>query len=243
MTTLPEDINERLALAESLDDRLRGSDAQEVLRYFMENYGRRVALGSSLSYEDQVLTHMMVKTGLPVRVFTLDTGRLFPETYRLMERTNERYNIKIEVFFPDYREVETMVRNHGVNLFYNSVELRHECCRVRKIEPLHRALEGVDVWVCGLRRTQSVTRSDMRLVEYDKADGLLKVNPLIEWSEEKLIQYVDAEHVPYNPLHRKGYPSIGCQPCTRAVTDGDDVRSGRWWWENPDHRECGLHSR
>lgn len=241
--TLPHSEEERQALAARLNSELADKQPEEVLRYFMENFPGQVALGSSLSYEDQTLTHIMVGTGLPVRIFTLDTGRLFPETYRLIERTNEKYKIKIEVYFPDHKEVEKMVGEHGVNLFYNSVELRHECCRVRKLEPLHRALEGVAVWVCGLRRSQSVTRTDMQLVEYDKADGLLKVNPLIAWSEEQLLEYVKANSVPFNPLHRQGYPSIGCQPCTRAVEPGEDVRSGRWWWENPNHRECGLHSR
>ena len=242
-TSLPTSADECRALAAEFNNRFAKADAIEVLRYFMQAFPGRVALGSSLSYEDQVLTQMMCATGLTPRVFTLDTGRLFPETYNLIERTNERYGIAIEVFFPDWKRVQDMVRQHGVNLFYKSVELRHECCNVRKIEPLHRALQGVDVWVCGLRREQSVTRTSMQLVEYDEADALLKLNPLIDWTEAQLLDYVRQNAVPYNPLHRKGYPSIGCQPCTRAVVDGEDPRSGRWWWERPEQRECGLHVR
>ena len=154
-----------------------------------------------------------------------------------------KYGIKIEVFFPDYHEVQRMVREEGINLFYNSVESRHRCCQIRKLEPLHRAMQGLDVWVCGLRRQQSVTRKNMNLVEWDDIHGLIKVNPLIEWTEQQVWDYIHEHSVPYNKLHDKGYPSIGCEPCTRAVKPGEDIRSGRWWWEDPNHRECGLHQR
>jgi phosphoadenosine phosphosulfate reductase len=153
------------------------------------------------------------------------------------------YGIKIEVFFPDYHEVQRMVREEGINLFYNSVESRHRCCQIRKLEPLKRAFQGLDVWICGLRREQSITRQDMQVVEWDEMHQLIKVNPLISWTEQQVWDYIKMHSVPYNKLHDRGYPSIGCEPCTRAVQPGEDVRSGRWWWESPDHRECGLHQR
>ena len=158
------------------------------------------------------------------------------EFYNLLDRTQAALGISIEVFFPDYRKIQEMVAQHGINLFYESVELRHLCCQVRKVEPLKRALEGTEVWITGLRRSQSVTRTDMQMVEFDEADGLLKFNPLILWSEEQVKDYVRDNGIPYNPLHDKGF-------CTRAIKEGEDIRAGRWWWENPDHRECGLHSR
>ncbi|MBQ9638672.1 MAG: phosphoadenylyl-sulfate reductase [Bacteroidales bacterium] len=242
-TLLPQSVEARRALANELNSRFATAAPEEVLAYFLQAYKGRIALSSSLSYEDQTLTHMICAIDKTTRIFTLDTGRLFPETYNLIERTNERYGIHIEVFFPEHERVQQMVREHGINLFYKSVDLRHLCCNTRKIEPLKRAMQGLDVWICGLRRSQSTTRTDMRMVEYDEADGMLKLNPLIEWSEEQLLQYVRSNAVAYNPLHKRGYPSIGCQPCTRAVDPGEDVRSGRWWWEDPNKRECGLHSR
>lgn len=226
-----------------LNAELEGKSAEEVLRYFLEQYKGRIALSSSLSIEDQVLTDIIVKEAPATRIFTLDTGRLFPETYQLIDHTDMKYGIKMEVFFPDYHEVQRMVREEGINLFYNSVESRHRCCQIRKLEPLHRAMQGLDVWVCGLRRQQSVTRKDMNLVEWDDMHGLIKVNPLIEWTEQQVWDYIHEHSVPYNKLHDKGFPSIGCEPCTRAVKPGEDIRSGRWWWEDPNHRECGLHQR
>lgn len=234
---------EKTAFAASMSTEFLERNPAEVLEYFLKEFPGKAALSSSLSYEDQVLTDMMVRIRKDARIFTLDTGRQFPETYELIDRTNMQYGISIEVFFPDFRKVQEMVREHGINLFYDSVELRHKCCEIRKIEPLKRALHGVDVWISGLRRSQSVTRAGMQMVEYDAADDVLKLNPLILWSEEQVKQYVKENGVPYNRLHEKGFPSIGCQPCTRAVAPGDDIRSGRWWWEDPDHRECGLHVR
>lgn len=226
-----------------LNQQLKDASAEEVIQHFLHTFQGHIALSSSLSIEDQVLTDLLVKSGRPVRIFTLDTGRLFPETYQLIDKTNLTYNIKIEVFFPDYKEVQRMVREEGINLFYNSIESRHRCCRIRKLEPLHRAMQGLDAWICGLRRQQSVTRKDMQLVEWDDLHQLIKVNPLINWTEEEVWDYVRKHHVPYNKLQDKGYPSIGCEPCTRAVKPGEDIRAGRWWWEDPDHRECGLHQR
>ena len=234
---------ERTQLIRDLNERFRDASAQEVVGYFLKAYQGRIALSSSLSIEDQTLTDIIVAQDKAARIFTLDTGRLFPETYQLIEKTNMTYGIKIEVFFPDYHEVQRMVREEGINLFYNSVESRHRCCQIRKLEPLKRAFQGLDVWICGLRREQSITRQDMQVVEWDEIHQLIKVNPLISWTEQQVWDYIKMHSVPYNKLHDRGYPSIGCEPCTRAVQPGEDVRSGRWWWESPDHRECGLHQR
>jgi len=231
------------AKAEELNKILSGKTAEEILGYLAEEFNDRVALSSSLGAEDQVLTDMLVKQKLSTPVFTLDTGRLFPETYDLLDRTCQKYDIKIATYFPDYKSVEEMVNEKGINLFYKSVENRKLCCHIRKIEPLKRAFKGLDAWICGLRRSQSVTRADMQTVEWDEGNNLIKINPLIDWSENEIWEYVDRNNVPVNPLHKKGYPSIGCQPCTRAIFPGEDIRAGRWWWENPDTRECGLHKK
>jgi len=224
-----------------LNDKLASETPENVLSYFANAHAGKMALSSSLGLEDQVLTDMLGKTDKNPNIFTLDTGRLFPETYSLIDTTNMRYGIKIRVFFPDYRAVEEMVSDNGVNLFYESIEKRKRCCHIRKLEPLHRAFAGLEVWICGLRREQSVTRQDMRLVEWDETNKLIKINPLINWTEQQVWDYIRKHGVPYNKLHDEGFPSIGCQPCTRAVKQGDDARSGRWWWEAPEHRECGLH--
>lgn len=220
-----------------------GKSPQELLQYCMEQFGDRIALSSSLSIEDQTLTDMMLAINPKARIFTLDTGRLFPETYALIDKTNLHYGIKMEVFCPQTEALQEMVGKEGINLFYESLEKRHLCCQVRKLEPLSRAFKTLDAWVCGLRRSQSVTRGDMQLVEWDERHNLLKINPLIEWSEEHVWAYIREHRVPYNKLHDQGFPSIGCQPCTRAVKPGEDIRSGRWWWESPEHRECGLHGK
>lgn len=234
MKYTPEDI-------EKLNQQWDKVEPETMLRHFMEIYGDRIALSSSLSAEDQALTDMMLGINPQARIFSLDTGRLFPETYALLDKTNLHYGIKIEVFCPQTEALQEMVNTQGINLFYESIEKRHFCCQVRKLEPLSRAFRTLDAWVCGLRRGQSVTRNDMRRVEWDERHGLLKINPLIDWSEEQVWAYVREHRVPYNKLHDQGFPSIGCQPCTRAVKPGEDIRSGRWWWEDPQHRECGLH--
>jgi phosphoadenosine phosphosulfate reductase len=229
--------------ADDLNRNMTGKTPEQVVAFFLEQYRDKVALASSMGIEDQVLTDMMWKQDKNARIFTIDTGRLFPETYSLIDRTNLHYSIKIQVYFPERQGVECFVRTNGMNGFYESVELRKECCRVRKIEPLLRALKPLDVWICGLRQEQSVTRSDVRTVEWDQANNLIKVNPLVHWSEEDVKNYIKVHGIPYNRLHDKGFPSIGCQPCTRAVQTGEDLRAGRWWWENPEHKECGLHRR
>lgn len=228
---------------EQLNLQFEGKSPEEVLSYFLAEYKGRIALSSSLSIEDQVLTDLIVKIDKGTRIFTLDTGRLFPETYSLMERTNLKYDIRLEVFFPDYREVEKMVKTEGVNLFYKGIDQRKTCCRVRKLEPLKRAFKGLDLWICGLRKEQSVTRHEVQLIEWDEGNQLVKLNPLINFTEEEVWDYIKKYKVPYNELHDQGFPSIGCQPCTRAIEPGEDVRAGRWWWENPEHKECGLHRR
>lgn len=226
-----------------LNERYNALDELELIQAFQAEYKGEIALSSSLSLEDQVLTHMLISADPDAKIFTLDTGRLFTETYDLIARTNARYRTHLEVFFPDFTAVEPMVRERGINLFYDSVENRKLCCQVRKVEPLQRAFSGLKVWICGLRREQSVTRAHLQRIEWDSANRMIKLNPLIEWTEQQVWDYIRLHNIPYNPLHDKGFPSIGCQPCTRSVEPGEDVRAGRWWWENPDTRECGLHRK
>ena len=222
---------------------LENASAGEIASYFIKNYGNEVVFSSSLGAEDQVLTDILVAEDKETKIITLDTGRLFPETYNLIERTNTHYDIKLDVFFPDTEKVEKMVKERGINLFYESIENRKLCCHIRKIEPLQRAIKGAKVWITGLRREQSVTRTDLNAVEWDENNQMIKVNPLINWTENDVWNYIKNYNVPYNELHDKGYPSIGCEPCTRAVEPGEDVRAGRWWWEQPDKKECGLHTK
>lgn len=225
------------------NERFKGLSAREILEFFLDRYKGKIALASSLGLEDQVLTDMILKIDPSAEVFTIDTGRLFPETYSLIEQTNIRYRTKIDVYFPSYTSVEPFIKANGMNPFYESIEKRKACCRLRKIEPLLRALKPLDAWICGLRREQSVTRTNVNVVEWDANNHLVKINPLDLWSEKEVWEYIKENDVPYNVLHRKGYPSIGCQPCTRPVQGGEDVRAGRWWWESPEQKECGLHKR
>lgn len=228
---------------DQLNIRFKDSSPEELLSFFLHEYKGRIALASSLGLEDQVLTDIIVKIDRDARIFTIDTGRLFPETYSLIDKTNIKYNIKMDVYFPNAENVELFYKKNGVNSFYESVDKRKECCKVKKIEPLLRALSGLDVWICGLRHEQSVTRTGIQPVEWDKANQLIKINPLADWSETDVWSYIKTHQIPYNKLHDKGFPSIGCQSCTRAITEGEDIRAGRWWWENPEHKECGLHRR
>jgi phosphoadenosine phosphosulfate reductase len=215
----------------------------EVLDFFSGKFRDKIIFASSLGKEDQVLTEMISRLDDPIKIFTLDTGRLFPETYDLISNTNSRYKLNIEIYFPDAGEVEHMVRKKGVNLFYNSIADRKLCCYVRKLKPLSRALEGRDAWITGLRRDQSVTRNNAKLIEWDENNELLKINPLIDWTDDEVEAYIKTNNIPISPLHKQGFASIGCQPCTRAIQEGEDQRAGRWWWENPDTKECGLHKR
>jgi phosphoadenosine phosphosulfate reductase len=202
-----------------------------------------VALASSLSAEDQVLTALLAKIDAKIPVFTLDTGRLPQEIYNAMQATMERYGFRYEILFPEAEAVETMTSRRGPNLFYESLESRRLCCRVRKVEPLRRRLAGLSGWICGLRREQAAMREKIRKIEWDGANGLLKINPLADWTGEQVWDFIRANHVPYPALYDRGYTSIGCAPCTRAAQPGEDIRAGRWWWENPEHKECGLHKR
>jgi phosphoadenosine phosphosulfate reductase len=196
---------------------------------------------SSLALEDMVLTDLILKAQLPIDIFSLDTGRLHPETLAVLDAVKATYGYAIAVYRPDAAAVEAYVSAKGPDAFYDSVELRRECCHIRKVEPLGRALAGKRAWLTGQRRAQSATRSDLAVQEDDPAHGMVKFNPLADWSEEDVWNYIRSNNVPYNVLHDQGFPSIGCAPCTRAVRPGEDIRAGRWWWENPESKECGLH--
>jgi phosphoadenosine phosphosulfate reductase len=221
---------------------LEESSPQDVISWALDNFQlHEIALATSFGAEDQVLTDMLLKENANAQIFTLDTGRLPQETLDTLERTMNFYNVKIKVLSPDSEAVKTMEKEYGPNLFYESIEGRKYCCAVRKIAPLRSELVKLKAWICGLRKDQAVTRGDVNKVEWDEAFGLFKINPLADWSEEQVWQYLRENKIPYNPLHDKGYPSIGCAPCTRAIKTGEDIRSGRWWWENPEQKECGLH--
>lgn len=235
MVTLSEE--EIMGLASEYE----GKSAEEVLNWALEKFGDKVALATSFGAEDVVVTDILVKVSPKARIFTLDTGRLPEETYKVWEEIEKKYGIKIEPYFPDTASVEKMITEHGPNLFYQSVEFRRLCCKIRKVEPLHRALSELDAWITGLRREQAVTRATVHKVEYDKGNDIVKINPIADWHEQQVWDYIKKNNVPYNALHDKNYPSIGCEPCTRAIKPGEDVRAGRWWWEEPEKKECGLH--
>lgn len=225
------------------NEMLEKASAENVLAFFGKEFGSAVCLSSSMGAEDQVLTDMMARNGHPGRIITLDTGRLFPETLDLIDKTNKHYHISIEVFFPDYRDVQKMVAEKGINLFYESVENRKLCCHMRKVEPLTRALAGMKAWITGIRKDQTLDRFNTRLVEWDEGFQVVKVNPLYRWTEKMVWDYIRDHEVPYSKLYDQGYRSIGCLPCTRAVGQDEDSRAGRWWWEDQGHKECGLHIR
>ncbi|MGE5383863.1 MAG: phosphoadenylyl-sulfate reductase [Omnitrophica WOR_2 bacterium] len=232
-----------IQLVNKLNELLDSKTPVQILDYMFNMFEGKVGFSTSLGLEDQVITHMLHSINKSAYIFTLDTGRLFSETYDLLDLTTKKYDLHINVFFPEAKQVQEMVSSKGINLFYDSVENRQLCCSIRKMEPLKQAFNGLDAWVCGLRRGQSPTRKDMKAIEWDSKNGLIKVNPLIDWSETDVWDYIHENNVPYNRLHDKGYPSIGCQPCTRAIMEGEDIRAGRWWWENPENRECGLHKK
>jgi phosphoadenosine phosphosulfate reductase len=217
--------------------------AQEILGWGIKNFAPQIALSCSFGApEGLVLLDMMHRIDPRSRVFVLDTGRLPQATYDLIDRVRERYDKPVELVFPRAEDVQEMVRARGVNLFYESVENRQLCCRIRKVEPLRRYLAGLDAWVAGLRRDQGVTRSEVAKLEIDAAHGgIVKLNPIADWSHDDVVAYVRSHDVPTNRLNARGYPSVGCDPCSRAIAPGEDPRSGRWWWENPETRECGIH--
>lgn len=212
----------------------------EVLKEIEQNYTPAV-LASSFGAEDMVLMDLICKHAPGIAIFTLDTGRLPKETYALMQQVKLHYNKEVQIYFPDAGEVEAFVTSHGPNAFYDSVELRKQCCGIRKVQPLKRALAGKKAWLTGMRRSQSVTRAELPVSEWDEDHGLQKFSPLTDWSNGNVWAYIRAFDVPYNKLHDEGFASIGCAPCTRAITVGEDIRAGRWWWENPETKECGLH--
>lgn len=227
------------------DDLIQKTDtwsAGEILRWALTEFGDRVGFASSFGAEDVVVIDLISRHAPGLRVFTLDTGRLHEETYDVMERTRRKYGIAIESYFPASGAVERLEREKGLYSFRESLENRKECCGIRKVEPLNRALATLDAWVTGLRREQAVTRTQIPKLQPDEAHpGLWKLNPIAEWTQEELWSYIRENNVPYNGLHDRNFPSIGCSPCTRAVEPGEDVRAGRWWWENPEQKECGLH--
>ena len=226
-----------------LSNQLIGKTIDESLARLVALFPGRILFTTSLGIEDQVITHKIFKNNLTIKVATLDTGRLFPQTYDVLSNTIIRYNNKIDVYFPEFEDIEKMVTEKGPLSFYKSVENRKECCRLRKVVPLNRALKGMECWISGIRADQSDNRNQMDWLEYDEDKNLYKFHPLFNWSLDEVTRFVKENNVPYNSLHDKGYISIGCEPCTRATKPGEDFRAGRWWWENDGPKECGLHSK
>ena len=227
---------------EQVAPELEGLSTEEVLKWVVDTYGDRVALACSFGAEDVVLVDLLSRVTDRPRVFAIDTGRLHGETYEVAERLRERYGLSLETYYPQREAVETLAREQGFFSFRQSLEARHACCHIRKVEPLNRALGELDAWITGLRREQSVTRTAVQVIERDEAHGgLAKLNPLVDWTDDQVWEHIRAHQVPYNRLHDEGYPSIGCEPCTRVVKPGEHPRAGRWWWESPEHKECGLH--
>lgn len=224
----------------SLKNKLTG-DIAEDLGLLHEILQGGLIFSTSFSYEDQLVTDVIVQSGIPVKIFTLDTGRLFAETYYTWNQTLEKYNIHIEAFYPPEKELRNFVTENGPNSFYNSVEFRKECCRLRKVVPLAQALSGNKVWITGLRAEHSPGRNELNVLEWDDSNGIIKYNPILHYTTEEVKEYISKNNVPFNPLHEKGFVSIGCAPCTRAIKPGEDFRAGRWWWEDASKKECGLH--
>ncbi|MFT4022661.1 MAG: phosphoadenylyl-sulfate reductase [Flavihumibacter sp.] len=223
-----------------LNTSLAGLTAAERLQLVARAFPGGAVFSTSLGQEDQVITHLIARQNLPIKIFTLDTGRLFQETYDVLDRTIARYKVPIRAYFPDTARVEKLLLEKGPNSFYESVENRKECCFIRKVEPLNRALEQAQAWITGLRAEQSENRHSLPFAEWDESRQLVKINPLLDWSYTQLLTYIGEENIPCNKLHEKGFPSIGCAPCTRAIEPGEDIRAGRWWWEQS-KKECGLH--
>jgi len=229
---------------ELLNKEYKDKLAEETVKYVLDLLGKeKVILASSMSIEDQVLTDILIKINPEARIFFLDTGRHFQKTYDLMVETMQRYKFNYEVYAPDTDELEGVLSKFGPNFFYQSIELRKKCCEIRKVNPLKRVLSTADAWICGLRRDQSLTRQEIEIFEWDYSHSIYKINPIAFWTEDMVWDYIKKHNIPYNYLYNEGFLSIGCQPCTRAVRPGESVRSGRWWWEDPDKKECGLHLR
>lgn len=226
-----------------LSNQVENLEIIDVLKKLVLDFPGGVTFSSSFSYEDQVITHEILSNDLPISIFTLDTGRLFAETYSVWSSTNERYQAHIEAYFPNDQHLQEFVATKGPNSFYESVDNRKTCCYIRKVEPLKRALAGKSVWVTGLRAEHSAARHDLQTIEWDEANKVIKYHPILHWTTEEVKQYINKYNVPYNVLHDKGFVSIGCAPCTRAIKPGEDFRAGRWWWEDSSKKECGLHER
>ena len=225
----------------SLYNSLLEKNEVEGLAFLAERFAGEIVFSTSFGLEDQVITHLILDNHIPISIFTLDTGRLFNETYSVWESTDERYNTHILPYYPKTTDIEEYVHKNGPLSFYRSVELRKECCHIRKVEPLKRALAGNKVWITGLRAEQSPHREQMPMVEWDESNQIIKVHLLLHWKTDQVMAFLRSRGIPYNPLHDKGYPSIGCAPCTRAIKEGEDFRAGRWWWEHKSNKECGLH--
>lgn len=225
-----------------LKDRLKGLDVVASLKFLAEEFKDQIVFSTSFGWEDQALTHIIFSHNIPIEVFTLETGRLFPETYYVWNRTLEIYNKPIHAYYPDKNLLEEMVSSKGPSSFYESVENRKECCYIRKIEPLKRALAGKACWITGIRAEQSTNRLGMDNLEWYEGNQIIKFHPLFDWTLADVKAFVKENHIVYNTLHDKGFPSIGCAPCTRAVREGEDFRAGRWWWEDQSKKECGLHA-
>jgi phosphoadenosine phosphosulfate reductase len=225
-----------------IERKIEGLNLIEKLKSIANSFPGKVVFTTSFGVEDQVITDMIFRNNIDIQVVSIDTGRLFEETYKVFNSTISKYNKAIIVFYPNTDAVEKLLSDKGPLSFYESIENRKECCNIRKVEPLRRALSGMQCWVTGIRAEQSAGRTDMEMIEEDHGYGLLKMNPLFDWSLEKVMEYLKDNNVPYNQLHHKGFISIGCEPCTRAVKPGEDFRAGRWWWENNSGKECGLHT-
>ena len=227
---------------EEFKKELAGLDLVSQLKLSAQKFADKIVFSTSFGWEDQVITHLIFTHNIPIKIFTLDTGRLFSETYYVWNRTLEIYGKPIYAYFPDGERLQAMVNAKGPSSFYQSAENRKECCQIRKIEPLKRALKGNRFWITGIRSSQSANRESMSQIEWDESNQLYKFHPLFHWTLDELKKYIKSHHIAYNSLHDKGFPSIGCRPCTRAVKQGEDFRSGRWWWENQSKKECGLHT-
>ena len=226
-----------------LTHQIDGLSIGAALSLLASTYPGKITFSTSFSFEDQVIAYQILHNQLPISIFTLDTGRLFPETYSVWTSTHERYKTQIKAYYPDHSLLEPFIAENGPNSFYESVENRKSCCYIRKVEPLKRALSGNAIWVTGLRAEHSPARQDLKELEWDAANGIIKYHPLLHWTTEQTREFIDANNIPYNPLHDKGFISIGCAPCTRAIKAGEDFRAGRWWWEESSKKECGLHEK
>ena len=231
-----------IAITNTLLDKTKDFSIEETLAFLANEFKGKVVFSTSFGQEDQVITALIGKNNLPIIIFTLDTGRLFQETYDVFHKTLKKYQIDIKTYFPETSAVEELLNQKGPNSFYESVENRKECCFIRKVAPLTKALKGNSIWITGLRAEQSENRNDLDLFEYDEKFDIIKFNPLLKWTLEEVQKYIDDNNVPQNALHKQGFVSIGCAPCTRAITPDEDIRAGRWWWESS-HKECGLHQK